>query len=317
MENQTRKPWLGYSAAVAVSFIWATWLVASRSGAKSSLTIYDLAAFRYGISAVFALPFVLYFKPWQQMSLTRIAIVSTLLGPVYILLVFGAFIHAPAAHGGIFMNGALPAVTLLIGWLWLSEKISVWQVAGMLLIIVGATLAAADSVKLAIGPSWLGDLMFLAGGVFFSGYLVVGRLWNITTSQVLLCSSVVNAVLYVPIWYLFLPSGIGSASDDQLKLQVLYQGLIPGLIGLLLVATAARNIGSSATAAFMASVPALGTILSMFYLHEFPGTLGWISLFILTPGILIIALANKRQTTINVPVDAVPLTAGNGTRSSS
>jgi len=288
---QTRRPWIGYLAAVAVSLIWATWLVASRSGAQSSLTVYDLAAFRYGISAVFALPFVLYFKPWRHMTLFRIAVVTTLLSPVYILLVFGAFVYAPAAHGGIFMNGALPAITLFIGWYWLSESISIRQLSGVLLILTGAVLAAADTAQLAIGPSWLGDLMFLAGGIFFSGYLVVGRVWNITTSQVLLCSSVINAVFFVPVWYLLLPTGIPEASNDQLMLQVLYQGLIPGLIGLLLVATAARNIGSSATAAFMASVPALGTVLSMIYLGEFPGTLGWISLFILTPGILIVALS--------------------------
>ncbi len=292
-DSIVRKPWLGILAAIAVSLIWATWLVASRAGAKTSLTPFDLAAFRYGISAVFALPFVLYFKPWMQMSLKRIAVVAFLLSPVYILFVFNAFIHAPAAHGGIFMNGALPALTLFIGWIWLAERISRWQLLGVILILIGAVFAVADSTQLGFIESWKGDVMFLIAGVFFSGYLVVSRLWQVTTSQVLLCSSIVNATFYVPIWYFMLPSGIAQASDSQLLLQVLYQGLIPGLIGLLLVATAARNIGSAATAAFMAAVPALGTVLSVIYLKEFPGTLGWISLVILTPGILIVALSNR------------------------
>ncbi|ASJ72584.1 DMT family transporter [Granulosicoccus antarcticus] len=288
-----RKLWVGTSAACAVSLIWATWLVASRSGAQSSLTVYDLAAFRYGISAVFALPFVLYFKPWRTMSIRRMGIVTFLLSPVYILFVFSGFLYAPAAHGGIFMNGALPAITLLIGWLWLSERASGWQLLGVALIMIGAVLAVVDTTQLDIADSWIGDLMFLTGGIFFSGYLVVGRLWQVTTSQVLLCSSVLNALLYMPIWYWLLPSGIEQATEGQLVLQVLYQGLIPGLIGLLLVATAARNIGSATTAAFMASVPALGTVLSIVYLGEMPGFLGWLSLLILTPGILIVALVKR------------------------
>lgn len=286
-----RKPWLGVLAAITVSLIWATWLVASRSGAQSSLTVYDLAAFRYGISSIFALPIVLYFKPWKTMSFKQMAVVTVLLSPLYILLVFGGFIYAPAAHGGIFMNGALPAMTLLIGWYFLSEKITLWHVCGVALIIVGAVLAVADTAQLALVDSWRGDLLFLAAGIFFSGYLVAGRLWHVTTTQVLLCSSIFNALLYVPVWYLFLPSGIASATNAQLMLQVLYQGLIPGLVGLLLVATAARNIGSATTAAIMASVPALGTVLSIIYLGELPGLLGWISLLVLTPGILIVALS--------------------------
>jgi len=257
---------LGYTAAIAVTLIWATWLVASRAGAQSPLTPYDLAALRYGVSSIVALPIVLYFKPWQSMTLKRIALVSFMLGPVYILCVFLAFDYAPAAHGGIFMNGALPALTLVISWILFKQRASKVQVLGVLMIIVGAILAAADAAELS---------------------LVDGL------TQVLFCSSIVNAVLYVPIWYWFLPSGISEATQSQFLLQTLYQGLIPGLVGLLLVATATRNIGPSATAAFMAAVPTLGSILGMVFLNEMLGSLGWLSLAILTPGILLTVFNSK------------------------
>lgn len=281
---------LGYLAAASVMLIWATWLVASRSGAQSSLTAFDLAAMRYGISAIFALPIVLYFKPWQSMPIKRIVTLSFLLSPFYILCVFGGFNFAPAAHGGIFMNGVLPAVTLFIAWLWNKEKAVPRQLIGVVMIIVGAALAVADASQLSLVGSWKGDLMFFAGAIFFSGYLVISRRWQISTTQILLCSSVINAILYVPIWYFFLPSGIAEAPQSQLLLQGLYQGLIPNLLGLLLVAYAVRNVGSAATAAFMAAVPAMGTILSLFFLGEVPGLLGWFSLAVLTPGIVLVAV---------------------------
>jgi len=220
-------------------------------------------------------------------------ILTVLLGPVYILFVFGGFIYAPAAHGGIFMNGALPAITLFIAWVWMAEKVRVVQFAGVVMIIVGAVLSVADASQLSLGQSWIGDLMFLVGAVFFSAYLVVSRLWQIKATQILLCGSVLNAMIYVPIWLLFLPSGLGAASESQLMIQTIYQGLVPNLLGLLLVGLAVKHIGSAATAAFMAAVPGMGTILSLLFLGEVPGTLGWLSLAVLTPGIILVALAPR------------------------
>ncbi len=289
----SNNPLLGYACAAAVALIWATWLVVSRSGAQSTLTVFDLAALRYGVSAIFALPLVLYFKPWYSMPVQRIAILTFLLSPVYILFVFGGFVYAPAAHGGIFMNGVLPAFTLLIGWYWFSERVSLVQLVGLIAIIVGASLAAAGASQLSLTDSWIGDLMFVIAAIFFSTYLVIGRLWQIKTLQILMCSSVINAIIFVPAWYLFLPSGIAEASESQLLIQILYQGLIPNLLGLLLVATAVRHVGPAATAAFMASVPGLGTILSLIFLGEEPGMLGWLSLMILTPGIVMVAVIRK------------------------
>jgi drug/metabolite transporter (DMT)-like permease len=288
-----KNPLLGYICAGAVALIWSTWLVAARSGAQSSLTVFDLAALRYGVSAIFALPLVLYFKPWHSMPFRRIAILTFLLSPVYILFVFGGFVYAPAAHGGIFMNGILPAFTLLIGWYWLSEKVTLVQMVGVVAIIVGASLAVADASKLSLFDSWIGDLMFVIAAIFFSVYLVVSRLWHIKTLQILMCSSVINAFIFIPVWYFLLPSGVAEASDSQLLIQVLYQGLIPNLLGLLLVATAVRHVGPAATAAFMAAVPGLGAILSLIFLGEEPGMLGWLSLAILTPGIVMVAVIRK------------------------
>jgi drug/metabolite transporter (DMT)-like permease len=288
-----KNPLLGYICAGAVALIWSTWLVAARSGAQSSLTVFDLAALRYGVSAIFALPLVLYFKPWKSMPIRRIAILTFLLSPVYILFVFGGFVYAPAAHGGIFMNGVLPAFTLLIGWYWLSEKVSFVQMVGVVAIIIGASLAVADASKLSLTDSWKGDIMFVIAAVFFSAYLVVSRLWHIKTLQILMCSSVINALIFVPVWYFLLPSGMAQSSDSQLLVQTLYQGLIPNLLGLLLVATAVRHVGPAATAAFMAAVPGLGTILSLILLGEEPGLLGWLSLAVLTPGIVMVAVIRK------------------------
>ncbi len=227
------------------------------------------------------------------MTLFQIAALSFTLGPVYILFVFWGFTFAPASHGGIFMNGALPAITLIAGWIWFSEKIRLPHWIGICLILTASVLAVLDGAALSLSESWLGDLMFLIGAIFFSAYLILNRLWNLGATQVLLCGSVVNGLIYVPIWWLFLPSGLTEVSQGQLVLQTLYQGLVPNLLGLLLVSISVRSIGPAASAAFMAAVPGMGTLLSLVFLGEVPGLPGWFSLVLLTPGILLIALSKK------------------------
>ena len=89
--NNKRNTLKGCLAACFVICLWSTWLVVSRLGAQSDLTIFDLAALRYGISCLVTVPFVIYFKPWKNLTLFRTIILTSLLGPLYIFCVFGGF----------------------------------------------------------------------------------------------------------------------------------------------------------------------------------------------------------------------------------
>lgn len=284
----------GVLAAIGVVLIWSSWLVISRAAALTPLTPYDLTAIRYGISAIFGLPIVLYFKPWRQMTLLRIITITVLLGPVYVLLIFSGFQYAPASHGGIFMNGTLPIFTFLIGWLWLSQRPTGVQALASLVILTGVILTIGDAT-FDFGLSWPGDLMFVGAAVLFCLYMTVSRLWNVTATQVLLCSAILNAILFVPIWYFFLPSGIAETTPSQFWLQALFQGLVPNLAGLLLIAVAARNIGPAATATFMSTVPALGALLGFIFLGEEIGWVSWVGLSVLTIGIFLMTKGRKKS----------------------
>lgn len=286
---------LGIFCAATIVLIWSTWLVAARAGALSPLTVYDLAALRYGVSSVVALPFLLYFKPWQTLPLKRIAVLAFLLSPVYILLVFGGFNFAPAAHGGIFMNGGLPVITLALGWFLLKERATPFQLFCAILILFGTVLVVADTSHFSFEESWLGDVMFVCGGIFFAIYMVINRRWKLKNIHVVLCGTVVNATFYLPVWYFFLPTGFAEASQTQILVQTLYQGIVPNLIGLLMVATAVRHIGSTATSAFMAGVPGMGALLGFLILGEAMGWIGWTAIAILTTGILMMTYAGQRK----------------------
>ncbi len=283
-------PRSGYLACTMVVCIWAFWLIVSRIGATSTLTIYDLAALRYGISAVVALPFVIFFKAWKNLPLQRIVILTFLLGPLYILTVFSGFIFAPAAHGGVFMNGPVPIMTLILGAILLNTAIEYRKLAGAALIIVSSAVLGFGASGLMLAQSWIGDLCFVFGGLCFAVFVTLSRLWNIKTLDIFFCGSVVNAVVYVPVWYFFLPSGFATTEISLVVLQSIYQGLLPNLVGLVFIAHASKTAGADVTAAFMAIVPGFGALLGVILLSEQMPLTSWGAIVGLTAGLLLMAL---------------------------
>lgn len=280
----------GYLACTLVVFIWAFWLVVSRLGATSNLTIYDLAAMRYGISALVALPFVVYFKGWKTLQLSRGVILTILLGPLYILTVFSGFVFAPAAHGGVFMNGPVPILTLFLGAFLLKTAIETRKLAGAILIIISSAVLGFGASDFMLKQSWIGDLCFILGGLCFAIFVTLSRLWQIKTLDIFFCGSVVNATIYVPIWYFLLPSGFAMTEPSVVILQSIYQGLLPNLIGLVFIAHASKTAGADVTAAFMAVVPGLGAILGVILLSEKMPLTSWGAIIGLTFGLLLMAL---------------------------
>lgn len=289
-----QRPILGIASALGIVCIWSGWLIVSRIGATSELTIYDIAALRYGVSGLVALPIVLYLKPWRGVPLSRILVLSVLGGAPYVLLSYAAFTFAPAAHGGVFMNGVLPAITLVAAWLILREKPRSLQIAGAALIILGTILAAIDARESAAATAWIGDILFLAAAVCFSIYMILNRIWNVRPPLVLLSIAVVSALGYLPIWYLLLPTNLAAAPMSQIVLQAAYQGLLPNLIGMNLLTVAVRHIGPSPSSAVMSIVPSTGAILGVLILGEHLGPLAWVGIIVITCGILLTALRPPR-----------------------
>jgi drug/metabolite transporter (DMT)-like permease len=282
-------PLLGIAAASIVVCIWSGWLIVTKVGAESTLTVFDIAALRFGLSALLTLPVVIYYKPWRTMPLHRIVVLAVLAGVPYVLLSYTAFTFAPAAYGGVFMNGVLPALTLALGWFWFKERPRREQLMGAALIIAGAILAALEAIQGSVPGAWVGALLFLVAACSFSIYLLLNRLWQITALQLFLSLSVVTGLIYIPIWYLFLPSNLAETAPSQILLQGAYQTL-PNLVGFNLVAIAVRNAGAPATAAVMSAVPSLGAILGLLILGETLDPLTWTGIVVLSAGILLTAV---------------------------
>ncbi|MCX7560269.1 DMT family transporter [Sulfitobacter sp. F26204] len=287
MSTNTPSQVTGYGAAWIIVFVWSFWLIVSRIANDSGLTIYDLAAMRYGLASILALPLCLYYKPWRGMRLRQIAALSFILGPVYILSVFSGFLYAPAAHGGIFMNGVLPLISILFGLVLLRSAPSLRQIVGAVLILFSAIVLAWDASATSTTNAWIGDLLFVVGAMFFGTYVLLSERWQLGAMQIIFCGTIVNAILYLPIWALWLPSGLSNAPLGPLLLQSVYQGFVPNLIGLLFIAHASRTIGTANTSSILAAVPGVGGLLGAVILGEALSPTSIFAIALLTIGLLI------------------------------
>jgi len=285
---------VGMAAISTVVIVWSTFLVISRSGVQSGMTIFDIAALRYGIAGLICVPIVLIAKPWRTMTVKRLAMLAFFGGVPYGLMSYVGFIFAPAAHGGVFLNGMVPALALIIGYVWLHEKPLAIQIVGAALIIAGAGMAAISASGGANPSAWIGDIAFFISGAFFAIFLILQRQWRANIPQILLAAAVVGAVVYLPIWALFLPTNLAQADPNQIALQAIFQGLFPNLLGLILLSHAVRRVGSTVVAAFLSAVPAVGSAMGLIFLREDPGLLAWVGLPILTSGILLATIWQRR-----------------------
>ena len=194
------------------------------------------------------------------------------------------------------MNGLLPLISILFAIILMRVLPSVKQVVGGLLILVSAIVLAWDASVTSSADAWIGDVLFLTGALFFSAYMILAERWRLGAMQIIFCGTVVNAAIYMPIWVLWLPSGMADAPFGPFMLQAIYQGFVPNLIGLLFVAHASRTIGNGNTSFILAAVPGGGAILGALILGETLNLPSIIALVILTAGLL---MSVKRRPVIS------------------
>jgi drug/metabolite transporter (DMT)-like permease len=279
---------LGGTAAFCVLLFWSGWIVVSRLGVTSQLTVYDITALRHGIGSAVALPYIIWSRAWRGLTPWRTLVLTLTAGVPYALLSYLGFAYAPAAHGGVFMNGCLPVFTAIFAWIWLGQRSRFSQIVGLVIILAGVTLVGYEGLISTAGKMiWVGDLLFLAAIALLAVFMVANQVWTVFPGQVIFSATIVSAVIYLPIWLLWLESNLADAPGSELLLQGAYQGLVPSVLGISCLNIAIRQIGPRATSVFLSSVPVVTAVTAIPILGELPDLPAWIGIATVTVGILL------------------------------
>jgi drug/metabolite transporter (DMT)-like permease len=290
---------IGGIAAGCVVLFWSGWIVISRFGVTNHLTVYDITALRYSVGALVALPYIIWSRAWRGLTPLRTIILTLTAGVPYALLSYSGFVYAPAAHGGVFLNGCLPLFTTIFSWIWIGQRSRFSQIIGLGIILAGVILVGYSGFVSSGGEmTWLGDFLFLVAIALFALFMVANRVWSITPGKVIFSATIVSAVVYIPIWLFWLDSNLAAAPASEILLQGAYQGLVPGVVGISCLNIAVRRIGPRATSVFFSAVPIVAALTAIPILNEFPGPPAWMGMITVTLGILLaLGIINFHQQT--------------------
>jgi len=284
----------GLIAVFFIICIWTGFILVSRHGGKGVLTGWDVTALRFGVGALIALIFL----PRVTLPPYKVILLFSVFGGVgYAIAVYVAFRMAPAAHAAVLLPGALPFATALIAWLWLRQKPSPAQRIALLLVFIGITLTAADTLSHGThltGMQMLGDLLFLCGSASWAVFTLLLRRYPVPPLTAAVCTTLGSATLYLPIWWLFLPSTLGQAPVAEIALQAIYQGVLVVFVAMMLYSFAVRSLGGQTVALLMAIVPGLSALAAVPVLGEPLSLLTLAGLGAVTMG----AVLGARQTSL-------------------
>ena len=263
--SSSRAGWIAVAATIC---IWTGFILVSRAGGKGMLTGWDVAALRFGVGGLLAL----FFLPRVSLPpLKVIALFSTFGGIGYAVTVYSAFRLAPAAHASVLMPGALPFATAVIAWLWLRHAPSRVQRVALGLVFAGIVLTAADTLSHGAqitGLQLVGDALFLCGSSAWAVFTLLLRRYPMQPLAATVATTLGSAVVYLPLWWLFLPSTLGLAPMAEIAMQAIYQGVLVVFVAMLLYTFAVRQIGAQPVALMMAVVPGLSALAAVPVLGE-------------------------------------------------
>jgi drug/metabolite transporter (DMT)-like permease len=277
---------LGVLASLGVLVIFSGFLVVSRFGATSSLTVFDMAALRFGVAGTLTIPFFFLVR-WPRIPLWKAGVIAVTSGAPFTLFVFGGMSYAPVAHGGIVINGAMPVFATILAWAIFGVRLGGWRIVGVGLIVCGVAATGWDALQFGEPGQWRGHLLFLGAAACNAAFLTSVRGWGLTALQSLIIVNGLNLLIYVPFWFFVLPSNLAHAPWPEIALQAVYQGIIAAFIASILIAHAARMLGGMRQAAMMSGAPALALLIAIPALGEIPSTISIIGVCVVTAGILV------------------------------
>jgi drug/metabolite transporter (DMT)-like permease len=118
------------------------------------------------------------------------------------------------------------------------------------------------------GWQLVGDLLFICAAFSWAIFTVLLRENPMPPLAAAVATVLAGALMYLPIWWLFLPSTLLLAPSHEIAMQALYQGVLVVFVALITYAHAVRQLGPQIVALTLAMVPVLASLGAVPLLDE-------------------------------------------------
>ena len=262
----SRERRIGWICAAALLVVWVAFHLMSRITTRQSLTPWDVAALRYAGAFICVLPLLAWLGP-PRIPPLRIVAILIFAGFGFPIGAYVGYQFAPAAHGATVMAAGLPVVATLLGLALGQTRLTGRRIASLATVVAGSALLAQATSGVWVG-AWRGDLIFLAAVSSWAVYTVLVPRWNLSALDTTLAIGLAAAPVYLPIWWLALPSGMAEASWQAIVTQLVFHGAGASVIAGMLFTRCVTALGPGPTTMLGAAVPALAALFAWPMLGE-------------------------------------------------
>jgi len=258
----------GYLFVLMTMCIWGGFTILSRLSAKWGIVAWDLTALRFAFAFSILVPILLYQRNYQFLFKKQ-AIVLALVGGIgYCVTVYSGFYFSPAAHAAIFLNGFIPVCTALAAWLIYKQPFDrhMWVSIG----VISISLIAMTYLLLMNSrqPFGVGDVLFVLGAMCWGVFSVLLRESNMTAWQAMCSVAIWSAILYLPVYWLFIPKHLEEVEPLHIAIQTLFHGVLVVIVATICYVEAIKRLGAFQAGSIVTLAPFIAAVLAIPLLNE-------------------------------------------------
>lgn len=283
--EQTIERAQGIAYACCVVVLFSGFVVVSRLGFSTVLTLPDIAALRFGIGGLMLSP-ILMKHGLSGLRLHEAVALAVLGGLGFALFAYAGFALAPAAHGAVLLHGTLSLTTALLIWIFGRSVPSRGRIAGLVIIVFGIAAMAWDGFANASISLLIGDACLLLASLCWSGYGLYVRHLGLSAVRAAALVAVISALIFLPTYALLPGKMLLEAQWRELLLQGIFQGILIGAISIFVYTRAVTLLGTSQVSLFTATVPVVTVLAAFILLSEVPSLFSLVGVALVTVGMV-------------------------------
>ncbi|WP_066805581.1 DMT family transporter [Moraxella oblonga] len=257
----------GYVFSIITMCVWGSFSLLARVNVYWGIKAWDIIALRFGISAVILIGILIYQKNCRFLFSRRAFLLAIFGGVGYSSLVYQAFLITPVVHGAVFLNGMIPVATAILMYAWYKKRPD--KDTQIALLIIGITLVCMCVLMFTKGVQFgVGDGLFLLCAFTWSIYGLMLKDSGFSAWQAMCATAIWSAVVYLPIYGLFIDSSLANAQPTHIAIQAIFHSIIVMILATVTYALAVERLGAFIAGGLGSLAPFISAIIAVPLLGE-------------------------------------------------
>ena len=258
----------GYLFVCITMCIWGGFTILSRLNLHWHVSAWDLVAMRFAIAFIILMPVLLYKKDLAFLWHPRPIILALTGGLAYCLTVYTAFLQAPAAHAAIFLNGCIPLCTAVAAYLLFKQPFDKHTWLSLSIMLSALALMSYLMLHEQASAFGLGDVLYFLSAVWWGIFTVLLKQWKLSAWHSMASVAIWSALIYLPIYILFIPKHFQEAEPVHLLVQGVFHGVLVVIIATLTYVAAIERLGAFKTGSIVTLAPFIAAVIAVPLLNE-------------------------------------------------